>query len=335
MNTWQKMLIVGVATVVIVIAGTVAYINYSARRRLIVSTTTSLFETGLLNETERVFEARYTIDVQFISAGTGIAIEHARNGDADLILVHSPSQEKTFLQEGYGVSRKIIAYNYFTIVGPQSDPAQITGQNVTEALKRIADYGRNHTSETAFKIWFSRGDNSGTHSKEQNLWKLAGFNYTTLSTESWYAGGGGTMSETLLKTQDKSAYALSDIGTYLQLKERTQMITLSSFLQESYDLLNVYAAVPVNQTRHNHINFEDAITFLKFLLSDECQQLIEDFGKPDYGQGGRLFRAAVGLVAQNSTGQTAQWIRKYAMDPFGGTECQPEYRDPRHPELYS
>lgn len=327
------MVIVGFTIIALVIVGTFIYLNYFAKRRLIVSTTTSLYETDLLKAVETAFEAKYPIDVQFISAGTGIAIEHARNGDADLILVHSPSQEKTFLQEGYGVSRKIIAYNFFAIVGPQNDPAQITGLNVTEALKKIVDYGRNQTDPNT-KVWFSRGDNSGTHTKEQSLWKLAGFNYTVISAESWYASAGAGMGETLLKAQEKSAYTLSDIGTYLTYYEKNHLITLKSYLSDTYDLLNVYSAIAVNQTRQHHVNFDDAITFIKFLISDECQQLIEDFGKSDYGQGGKLFHAAVNLVEQNSTEQIAQWIRKYAY--IDNSECPPQYRDPRTAdELYS
>ncbi len=339
MKPWQKMSIIGFAIVVLVIAGTFIYLNYFAKRRLIVSTTTSLYETDLLKAIETAFESKYPIDVQFISAGTGIAIEHARNGDADLILVHSPSQEKTFLQEGYGVSRKIIAYNFFSIVGPQNDPAQITGLNVTESLKRIVDYGRSQADPNN-KVWFSRGDNSGTHSKEQGLWKSAGFNYTTLSVEAWYASAGAGMGETLLKTEEKSAYTLSDIGTYLKYYEKNGLITLKLYLSETYDLLNVYSAITVNQTRQHHVNFDDAITFIKFLISDECQQLIEDFGKNDYGQAGRLFHVAVSFVEQNSTEQIAQWIQKYAFIenpqvPGQYSECPPQYRDSRHPELYS
>lgn len=332
MKAWQKMVTIGVTITILVIAGTFIYLNYFAKRRIIVSTTTSLYETDLLKAIETAFEAKHPINVQFISAGTGIAIEHARNGDADLILVHSPSQEKMLLQEGYGVSRKIIAYNFFTIVGPQNDPAQITGLNVTEALKKIADYGINQTDPN-IKVWFSRGDNSGTHSKEQSLWKSAGFNYTIISAEAWYASAGAGMGETLLKAEEKSAYTLSDIGTYLKYYEKDHLITLKSHLRETYDLLNVYSAIAVNQTRQHHVNFDDVITFIKFLISDECQRLIEDFGKNDYGQSGRLFHAAANLVEQNSTEQIAQWIRKYAY--IDNSECPPQYRDPRTIELYS
>jgi len=339
MKTWHKMVMIGLAITVLVIAGTFIYLNYFAKKRLIISTTTSLYETGLLEIIETAFESKHSIDLQFISAGTGIAIEHAKNGDADLILVHSPSQEKTFLKEGYGVSRKIIAYNFFTIVGPQNDLVQITGLNVTEALKKIVEYGRNQ-SDPNNKVWFSRGDNSGTHSKEQSLWKLAGFNYTALSAEEWYASAGAGMGETLLKTEEKSAYTLSDIGTYLKYYEKDNLISLKSYLSETYDLLNVYSAIAVNQTRQSHVNFDDAVTFIKFLISDECQQLIENFGKNDYGQTERLFHSAADLVEQNSTELVAQWIRKYAFleNPQASgqfSECPPQYRDPRYPEFYS
>jgi len=331
MKTWQKLFVAAAVVTVLIVSGTLVYLTYFAKRRLIVSTTTSLYEAGLLNGVERAFEARYPIDLQFIAAGTGVAIEQARNGDVDAVLVHSPSQELTFLQQGFGVSRKIIAYNFFTIVGPEADPANITGLNSTEALKKIADYGMTQ----AGKVWVSRGDNSGTHTKEQSLWKSASFNYTVVANQSWYASAGAGMGETLLKANEFSAYTLSDIGTYLKYYEKEQLVTLKSFIGEKYELLNVYSVIAVNQTRHKHVNSEDAVTFMKFLVSDECQQLIEDFGKNDYGTSGRLFHQTAQLIAQNSTEQMMQWIREYAMKPFGGSECQEEYRDSRYPELYS
>ncbi len=323
--------IAAIATVLIA-AGTFLYLQYFTKRRLLVSTTTSLYETGLLEEIEKTFESEYPIDLQFTAAGTGIAIEQAKNGEVDAILVHAPSQELSFLQQGFGVSRKIIAYNFFTIVGPQNDVANITGLDSAEALKRIAEYGRSQ----ATRVWVSRGDNSGTHSKEQSLWKADNFTYAAISNETtWYVTPGGTMGETLLKANEFSAYTLSDIGTYLKYYEKDGRITLKSFIDERYELLNVYSVVAANQTRHKHVNLEDAVTFIKFLVSDKCQELIEDFGKDDYGTSGRLFHATVHLIVQNSTEQIAQWIKDYAMKPFSGSECQPEYRDSRHPELYS
>jgi len=320
------MLIISAIATALIIGGTLAYVKYFFRTRLLVSTTTSLYDTKLLDEIEKIFEAQYSIDLQFISVGTGIAIQQAQNGDVDVTLVHSPSLEKTFLEGGYGVCRKIIAYNFFTIVGPQSDPAGIEGSNVTEALKKIAAYGESQ-SGWAF---VSRGDGSGTHSKEQSLWKAAGYNYTLISQESWYASASGGMGETLLKAEEFSAYTLSDIGTYLKY-QKDGRISMKAIITEEYSLLNVYSVIAVNQTRHQHVNFNDAITFIKFLVSDECQQLIEDYGKNDYGQSGRLFHGAVQLLEQNPSPQIAQWIKQYAF--FEGSECPQQYRD-GHPELY-
>ncbi|HVP41096.1 MAG TPA: substrate-binding domain-containing protein [Candidatus Krumholzibacteriaceae bacterium] len=340
MKSWQKMMIIAIVVTALIISGTLAYFQFSSRRRLLISTTTSLWDTGLLTQVEKAFEAKYPIDLQFTAVGTGVAIEQGRNGDVDGVLVHAPSQEYTFLQQGYGVDRKIIAYNFFTIVGPQDDPAKISGLNVTETLKAIAAYGRNQTAHPQqAKVWVSRGDGSGTHTKEQSLWKLAKFNYTQISVESWYATPGGAMGETLLKAEEFSAYTLSDIGTYLTYHDKNHLITLSSFLggmeNQNYDLLNVYSVMAVNQTRQHHVNFNDTILFIKFLISDEGQQIIENYGQTDFGSSGLLFRATVHLIAQNSSEQIAQWIRKYAFLGNPASECPSQYRDLHHPELYS
>jgi len=216
MQAWQKLLIIAALATIIVVAGTIVYFNYFTKRRLFVSTTTSLYDTGLLDIIEKDYESTSNVDLQIVAAGTGIAIQHAKNGDADVILVHSPSMEKTFLEEGYGVNRKIIAYNFFTIVGPENDPAGILGKNATEAFKSLVAYGDSLSDQSgATKIWFSRGDNSGTHSKEQSLWKAAGYNYTLISEKPWYASTGAGMGDTLNVADQKSAYTLSDIGTYL------------------------------------------------------------------------------------------------------------------------
>ena len=326
MRTWVKMIIAASAATVIIIAGTLIYFQYFTRRRLMISTTTSLYDTGLLDEIEKAYEAKYFIDLNFISVGTGIAIQHAQQGDVDLTLVHSPSLEKDFLTQGYGVCRKIIAYNFFTLVGPASDPAGISGLNVTAALKKIAAYGRRQTGTWA---WVSRGDGSGTHTKEQSLWKSAGFNYTLVSAEAWYASGGGSMSETLLKAEQFSVYTLSDTGTYLKYFKDGR-IHLVTFTTEEKALLNVYSVIAVNQTLHPQVKFDDAINFTKYLISNEGQQMIENYGKSDYGKS--LFYGAVQLLKQNSTSQIVQWIKSYAF--INGAECPPQYID-GHRELYS
>lgn len=325
MQTWQKLLIIAALATTIVVAGTITYFQYFAKRRLIISTTTSLYDTGLWDEIEQTYEATHNIDLNIVSAGTGIAIEHAENGNADLIVVHSPSMEQEFLENGYGVCRKVIAYNFFTIVGPSSDPAGISGLNITEALTRIIDYGRDQSTH----VWISRGDNSGTHSKEKKLW-AAGFDYTSISSEtSWYASVGSGMANTLNVANQKSAYTLSDIGTYLKFST-DGTITLTALITEEQTLLNVYSVMAVNQTRHQHVNFDDAIEFIKYLVSDEAQTLIEDYGKTDYGQS--LFYGAVGPLNRSPSSQIAQWIQSYAF--FNGTECPSQYRND-HPELYT
>ena len=323
MNTWTKIILVAFITTILVISGTIIYYRYFLKRSLIISTTTSLYDTGLLEMLEKEFEAAHQVDIRIISAGTGIAIQHAEKGDADVILVHSPSMEKTFLEEGVGVCRKIIAYNFFVIVGPASDPAKINGTDAITALKRIVDYGRNQTD----RIWISRGDNSGTHSKEQSLWKTAGYNYATLSKESWYASAGSGMGATLVMTEQFSAYTLADTGTYLAYY-KAGTISLKPLISQGKDLLNVYSVIavvpslPANKTIHEEINFRDTIDFIKYLVSDDGQQIIENYGKAQYGES--LFYGAVKLLAQDSTSGIAQWIREYAF--FNGTECPPEYR---------
>jgi len=336
MQTWQKLLTVAVLATIIVIAGTVIYFNYFAKRRLIISTTTSLYDTGLLDEIEKQYEATHPVDINIISAGTGIAIQHAQNGDADVILVHAPSQEKTFLEQGWGLNRKIIAYNFFTIVGPADDPAQITGKTASAALVNILAYGRNMTDQSGqTKIWVSRGDNSGTHTKEQSLWKGAGYNYTEISKEPWYASVGSGMGDTLNVANQKNAYTLSDIGTFLKF-EKEGTISSVALLTEEKSLLNVYSVMAVNQTvtanqtYHESINYADAMEFIIYLVSPETQQFIGDYGKADYGQS--FFIGAVQPLKDNAPQPIVQWIQDAAY--FNGSECPPQYRN-GYPQLYT
>jgi tungstate transport system substrate-binding protein len=241
------------------------------------------------------------------------------------VLVHSPSQELTFLTNGYGVCRKIVAYNYFTIVGPTTDPAGVTGENATEALKSILAYGRNHAGQI---IWVSRGDNSGTFSKEQSLWVSAGYNQTTISTESWYATTGSGMADTLNVANQKSAYTLSDLGTYLKLSQ-DGTISLRSLVSGGKSLLNVYSAMAVNPAKVSNVSFNDAIDFIKWFVSDTGQQVISNYGIANYSQS--LFYGAVQPLKDNSPQPDVSWIQSYAF--FNGTECPTQYRDD-HPELY-
>jgi tungstate transport system substrate-binding protein len=330
------MLIAAALVTISVVAGTLVYFNYFAKRRLIISTTTSLYDTGLLDEIEKNYEATHNVDINIISAGTGIAIQHAKNGDVDVILVHAPSLEKTFLEDGYGVNRKIIAYNFFTIIGPRDDPAGIEGKTAKDTLKSIVAYGESLPDQSGqTKIWVSRGDNSGTHTKEQSLWKAAGYNYTLISAEPWYASVGSGMGDTLNVADQKSAYTLADIGTYLKFW-KDGIISLVSLLTEEKSLLNVYSVmavnqtVPANQTLHERINYADAMDFIKYLVSDETQQFIENYGKATYEQS--LFYGAVQPLKNDSPQPIVSWIKDSAF--FDGSECPPQYRN-GYPELYT
>ena len=335
MQAWQKLLIVAVLATIIVVAGTLVYFNYFAKRRLFISTTTSLYDTDLLKAIETDYEANHPVDLNIVAVGTGIAIQHAENGDADVVLVHSPSVEKTFLEEGYGVNRKIIAYNFFTIIGPADDPAQVTGKTATEALFNILSYGQNMPDQSGqTQIWVSRGDNSGTNSKEKSLWTAAGYNYTEISKEPWFAITGQGMGPTLTVADQKNAYTLADIGTYLKF-HADGSIEITALILEEKALLNVYSVmavnptVPANQSIHEQINFNDAMDFVQYLISPATQQMITNFGIDTYGQS--LFYEAVQPLKDDAPQPIVSWIKDDAF--FDGSECPPQYRN-GYPELY-
>ena len=311
-----RWLIALTTAILISIAGTAYYLTViHGKRRLIVSTTTSLYDTGLLELIEKKFEEKYPIDVSFISVGTGKAIQFAKRGDADLILVHAPEKEKAFLNEGYGLFRKIIAYNFFVIVGPPDDPAGIRGLNVTEAFTKIVNAGRKREA-----IWISRGDESGTHVKEKSLWNIAGLEWSQLRNEKWFMESGVGMGQTLLIANERNAYTLSDIGTYLKYKG-DNLINLEILVSKEKELLNVYSVIAVNPGKAPNVNFGDALLFIKFLISNECQTLIGEFKKDVYGQS--LFYPAVSLLRNEEESTIAQWIKETAF--FNGTECPPQY----------
>jgi len=312
-------------TVIVSVAAATYYFSFTTRgrRTLVVSTTTSLYDTGLLESLEERFESEHPIDLYFISVGTGLAIQHAQRGDADVILVHAPSSEETFLTGGYGVCRKIIAYNFFVIVGPSEDPAEIGNRTVSEALTRIAN-----AAASGKALWISRGDESGTHIKEKQLWAAAGLDWASLREEPWFLESGTGMGKTLLIADERGAYTLADVGTYLKYS-LDGLVSLEILVGEDKDLLNVYSVIAVNPEKVSGVNFEDAVAFIKFLISDETQSLIGDFMKEVYGRS--LFQPAVSLLREGTDPTLAQWIREFAF--LNGTECPTESRG-SHPELY-
>jgi tungstate transport system substrate-binding protein len=327
MNVWQKTLIAAVIATIVVIGGTIAYLDLSPTPRLYVSTTTSLYDTGLLDQIKSQYEATHKVDIYFNPQGTGVALADAAAGEADVVLVHAPTSEYPYLSNGTLVCRKIIAWNYFTIVGPSSDPAKITGKNATDALKAILAYGRNQTGTI---VWVSRNDASGTYTKEVSLWKSAGYAYSNVSKESWFTSTGQGMGPTLQVADQKNAYTLSDIGTYLQYSHNG-IISLSALVKgPDYALLNVYSVYAVSRTAVSNVSFSQAITFIKWLVSDAGQQVISNYGVGNYSQ--QEFYGAVQPLKTGSPQPDVNWIKQYAF--FNGTECPTQYQDD-HSELYS
>jgi len=306
-----------VAVLLIAIIGT-TYITWpkAETRRLVVSTTTSLYDTGVIDMLEDAFEETHSLDLRFISVGTGLAIAHAERGDADMILVHAPGKELNFMEEGYGVNRKIIAYNYFTILGPPDDPAGIRGMDASEAMETLMEMGRKDES-----VWISRGDDSGTHSKEKTLWDQIGYEAPEASEEPWYLEAGTGMGKTLQITEERQGYTLSDMGTYLKYRE-SGLVSLEMMVASDPSLLNVYSAITVNPETVPGSGFEGAMEFIEFLVSEEVQTLIGEYGREEYGMS--LFNPAVDVLETDVDPETAGWIVDMAF--FEGSECPPRYR---------
>lgn len=255
------------------------------KQQLRIATTTSLDDTKLLNHLSSIFEEQHNAEVLIVSAGTGKALEYGQRGDVDVLMVHDRAREDTFLADGYGINRRVFAYNFFILIGPKSDPAGIKGMKPEEAFATIREKGMADKNI----VFVSRGDASGTHSKEQAIWKGAGFNYSTdiQGSGDWYIEAGTGMGATLTMANEKEAYTLSDIGTYLAYKGDLDLVTL---VDEGDILLNVYCAMQINPEKYPDINSGLAKDWVNFMISDETQQEIASFGVDKYGQ--PLFYAA-------------------------------------------
>ena len=269
-----------------IFGGWAIYDGYYSSRRIILATTTSTYDSGLLDYLIPVFEDRYNIPVHIVSVGTGAALEMGMAGNADLILVHSRAREDSFINEGYGVHRVCVMYNDFVLVGPSDDPAEIQGKNITSVMVNLRNAG--NLAEITF---YSRGDSSGTHSKELGLWNLTDF-VPDSETDLWYKETGTGMGTTLTITDEENGYTLVDRGTWLFMKDSLNLVILS---EGDENLLNPYGAILVNPELHTGVKFDLAVKFVGFLVSEQGQQLIGDFRK----NGELLFHPAFGIC--NST----------------------------------
>ena len=241
----------------------------TVQKNIILATTTSTQDSGLLDELIPLFEKKTGYFVKTIAVGSGQAMAMGRKGEADVLLVHSPEDEKTFMAEGYGIDRRLVMHNDFIIVGPPSDPAKIKGiKSVVEAFKKIAQ---------SKSLFISRSDNSGTHAKEKAIWKAAG---VKPEGENWYHETGLGMGQTLNVASEKKAYTLTDRGTYLALKKRLELEMLS---YGDKMLFNIYHVIVVNPERFPKVNASGARAFSDFMVSNEAQSIIKTFGITKFG----------------------------------------------------
>ena len=239
------------------------------QKNVILATTTSTQDSGLLDVLIPIFEKETGFFVKTISVGSGQAMKMGEKGEADVLLVHSPDAEKTFIDQGFGISRMLVMHNDFIIVGPAADPARIKGMKSSkEALKMIAQAGA---------LFLSRGDNSGTHAKEKVLWKAAGINPEG---QKWFQQTGLGMGQTLNVAAEKKGYTLADRGTYLSLKKT---LGLDILLEGEPLLLNIYHVIEVNPAKWSKVNTVGAKAFAAFMVSKKTQEIISKFGVDKYG----------------------------------------------------
>ncbi|MEM2943240.1 MAG: substrate-binding domain-containing protein [Methanomassiliicoccales archaeon] len=243
-----------------------------SNNRLSLGTTTSVYDTGLLSYILPDFEKRFDCTVDVIAAGSGQAINFGKSGDVDVLLVHSPEAELDFIEKGYGEYRRPVCYNRFVIVGPSSDPAGIhEAENATDAFRRIYENG------TLGRIYFiSRGDGSGTHVKELEIWSLIGLDSSAFS-DRWYLKTGQGMGAVLDITQEKLGYTLSDEATFYTRRETGMIPNLMILYSGDAILFNQYSIILVNHTKWPHVRHELAVQFADWITSPEIQQMIGNF----------------------------------------------------------
>ena len=253
------------ATVAILAWGTLAL---AAPKTVILATTTSTQDSGLLDVLVPLFEKESGFQVKTISVGSGQAMKMGEKGEADVLLVHSPDAEKKFMAEGFGATRRLVMHNDFIILGPAADPAKIRGTKAAEAMKHIAQ------TKTLFA---SRGDNSGTHAKEKGLWKAAGVDPEG---QKWYQQTGLGMGQTLNVAAEKKAYVLADRATYLSLKRG---LGLEILVEGDGKLLNIYHVIELNPAKSPKINVQGGKSFADFMVARKTQEIIGRFGVDKYG----------------------------------------------------
>ncbi|WP_313804936.1 substrate-binding domain-containing protein [Cytobacillus sp.] len=236
---------------------------------LILATTTSTQDSGLLDVLIPLFEEESHTNVKTIAVGTGQALEMGTKGEADVLLVHAPASEQELVDSGDAVNRKRVMYNDFILVGPADDPAGVKGMGVGEAFQKLFNDGA---------VFISRGDDSGTHKKELGIWQSLNI---TPGDNAGYAETGQGMGNTLQVAAEKQGYVITDRATYLAQKEN---VDLEILVEGDEDLLNIYHVMQVNPEKHDKVFSEGAEKFVDFMIKEETQKVIEEFGQDEYGE---------------------------------------------------
>lgn len=273
---------------VVCVALSAGGVGFAAEKVLKMSTTTSTQSSGLLDQLLPEFKKDTGIEVKVIAKGTGAAIRDGKDGNVDIIFVHAKGREEKFVAEGFGIKRYPVMHNDFVIIGPASDPAKIKGMSdAGKALKKIAQIKAN---------FISRGDDSGTHTKEQFLWKQSGVKlaeksqtivkkgkkkeiaYKVPADAPWYKSIGQGMGKTITFAEEKQAYTMSDRGTYIKYKYgKTPAVELEVLTEGGTDLANPYGIIPINPKKHPHVKNDLAMQFVEWITSAKGQKLISDY----------------------------------------------------------
>jgi tungstate transport system substrate-binding protein len=241
----------------------------AAPTSMILATTTSTQDSGLLDVLIPMFEKQNNVKVKTVAVGTGQALAMGQKGEADVLLVHAPKSEQPLVDSGDAINYKRVMYNDFVLVGPDENPAAVSGQDIKAAFQKIAD---------AKSIFVSRGDDSGTNKKELDVW--TGINIQPAG--DWYVKTGQGMGQTLQVAAEKKGYVLTDRATWLAQKKN--LAGLKIVVEGGKDLMNIYHVMQVNPEKHEQINSKDAKKFVDFMVDKKTQDVIENFGKKDYGQ---------------------------------------------------
>jgi len=291
----NKIFVIIVIAVVVVAAVLAIYYQPLAPQRLIIATTTSTVDTGLLDYLRPCFDIKFNANMTWLYLGTGQALEVASRGDADVLLVHDRVREDAFVSSGNGTLRTTVMYNDFVIIGPPSDTANARGTNATEAMIRIAQAGASGSA-----TFVSRGDGSGTNALEERLWERTG----VTANGTWYVSAGSGMAPTIRVANEKGGYAISDRGSFYKLiSTMNASLSLVIICENDSSLLNPYGIILLNSTKYPNIKPDLATDFLLFMVSTQGQSLIDNYtvnGKqlffPVYGH-----PETIGLPSENAT----------------------------------